>query len=282
MARSSAPRRSSTTAPTQDRWNLVVLGDGFRAADQAAYEAAVTTLVNTLQTTAPYDGSWNRVNVHRVDVHSTDAGADNPLACGDGSAPAGGAATTVKTYFDSSFCNSGIRRLLVCDAGLAVTTANGQVSNWDAILVVVNSTEYGGSGDRSRSTRSRPPQSRSHCTRWATPPSASPTSTSTTPAAPAGRPATTSTRRASRASPTSRSRRIGPRSSGGTWFCRRLRSRRPATRTARSATRRPTRPRSARSASSKARTTRTAAHSARRSTAACAPSASRSAPSARR
>jgi hypothetical protein len=130
----------------KDRWNLVVLGDGFRAADQAAYEAAVTTLVNTLQTTAPYDGSWNRVNVHRVDVHSTDAGADNPLACGDGSAPAGGAATTVKTYFDSSFCNSGIRRLLVCDAGLAVTTANGQVSNWDAILVVVNSTEYGGSG----------------------------------------------------------------------------------------------------------------------------------------
>ena len=130
----------------KDKWNLVVLGDGFRAADQAAYEAAVTTLVNTLNTTAPFDASWDRVNVHRVDVHSTQAGADNPATCGDGSTPAGGTATTVATYFDSSFCNSGIRRLLVCDAALAVTTANAQVSGWDAILVVVNSTEYGGSG----------------------------------------------------------------------------------------------------------------------------------------
>ena len=34
----------------------------------------------------------------------------------------------------------------MCDAALAVTTANAQVPNWDAILVVVNSTEYGGSG----------------------------------------------------------------------------------------------------------------------------------------
>lgn len=130
----------------KDRWNLVVLGDGFRAADQAAYEAAVTTLVNTLKATAPFDTSWDRVNVHRVDVHSTQAGADNPATCGDGSTPAGGTATTVATYFDSSFCNSGIRRLLVCDAALAVTTANAQVSGWDAILMVVNSTEFGGSG----------------------------------------------------------------------------------------------------------------------------------------
>jgi hypothetical protein len=130
----------------KDKWNLVVLGDGFRAADQAAYEAAVTTLVNTLHATAPFDTSWDRVNVHRVDVHSTQAGADNPATCGDGSTPAGGTATTVATYFDSSFCNSGIRRLLVCDAALAVTTANAQVSGWDAILMVVNSTEYGGSG----------------------------------------------------------------------------------------------------------------------------------------
>lgn len=129
-----------------DKWNLVVLGDGFRAADQAAYEAAVTTLVNTLNTTAPFDTSWDRVNVHRVDVHSTQAGADNPATCGDGSTPVGGTATAVATYFDASFCNSGIRRLLVCDAALAVTTANAQVSGWDAILVVVNSTEYGGSG----------------------------------------------------------------------------------------------------------------------------------------
>jgi hypothetical protein len=132
--------------PDADKWNLVVLGDGFRAADQAAYTAAVTALVTTLQATAPFDGAWDRINVHRVDVHSTDAGADNPTTCGDGSAPAGGTAVTANTYFDAKFCNSGIRRLLVPDQALAVTTANAQVSGWDAILMVVNSTEYGGSG----------------------------------------------------------------------------------------------------------------------------------------
>ena len=91
--------------PNGDKWNLVVLGDGFRAADQADYTAAVTALVNTLKATAPFDGVWDRINVHRVDVHSTDAGADDPAACADGSSPAGGTAVTAKTYFDSSFCN---------------------------------------------------------------------------------------------------------------------------------------------------------------------------------
>jgi hypothetical protein len=51
-----------------------------------------------------------------------------------------------KTYFDSAFCNSGIRRLLVPDQALAVTTANAQVAGWDAVLMVVNSAEFGGSG----------------------------------------------------------------------------------------------------------------------------------------
>ena len=132
--------------PNGDKWNLVVLGDGFRAADQADYTAAVTALVNTLKATAPFDGVWDRINVHRVDVHSTDAGADDPAACADGSSPAGGTAVTAKTYFDSSFCNSGIRRLLVPDQALGVTTANAQVPGWDAILMIVNSTEFGGSG----------------------------------------------------------------------------------------------------------------------------------------
>lgn len=135
--------------PNGDKWNLVVLGDGFRAADQAAYEAAVTSLVNTVKATAPFDGLWDRINVHRVDVHSTEAGADDPATCPDGSGPAGGTAVSAKTYFDSTFCGgtpARVRRLLVPDQALAVTTANAQVPGWDAILMVVNTTTFGGSG----------------------------------------------------------------------------------------------------------------------------------------
>lgn len=128
-----------------DRWNLVVLGDGFRADQQAAYRSAVTQLVNVLQGTKPFDEVWEKINVHRVEVHSDESGADNPAACADDSTPAGGA-TSARTYFDASYCNNGIRRLLVVNAALAVTTANAQVPGWDAILVVVNHSEYGGSG----------------------------------------------------------------------------------------------------------------------------------------
>jgi hypothetical protein len=55
---------------------------------------------------------------------------------------------SVKTYFDSTFCggNPPLRRLLVPDQALAVTTANAQVPGWDAILMVVNTATFGGSG----------------------------------------------------------------------------------------------------------------------------------------
>ena len=128
-----------------ERWNLVVLGDGFTAAEQTDYGTAVTDVVAKLQSIRPFDDLWSRINVHRVDVQSNQSGADNPADCPDGSAPAGGA-TSAATFFDAAYCNSGIRRLLIVDAALVVTTANAQVPDWDAILVVVNHTEYGGSG----------------------------------------------------------------------------------------------------------------------------------------
>jgi hypothetical protein len=141
--------------PSNERWDLVMLGDGFRAADQAAYEAAVTTFVTTLQATAPFDTAWDRVNVHRIDVHSTDAGADNPATCG---ADAPEPETTVATYFDARFCGDGsTRRLLVCDAAAVVTTVNARVPNWDAILVIVNTPIYGGSGGQEVATYSLDP-----------------------------------------------------------------------------------------------------------------------------
>lgn len=123
-----------------ERWNLVLLGDGFQAGEQAAYESATTDLVNTLQATPPFDAVWSNVNVHRVDVHSTDSGADDPAAC------SGGTGATADTFFDATFCTNGIRRLLVVDDALVLSTVAGQVPEWHAILVVVNSTIYGGSG----------------------------------------------------------------------------------------------------------------------------------------
>lgn len=52
----------------------------------------------------------------------------------------------VATYFDASFCNSGIRRLLSVDSASVINVVNAQVPQWHAILVMVNSPIYGGAG----------------------------------------------------------------------------------------------------------------------------------------
>jgi hypothetical protein len=130
--------------PDSLRWNLVLLGDGYRAAEMAKYHADVQAFVDTLRATAPFGDVWCGINVHRIDVASTDSGADQPLACGDGSA---GAGTVARTYFDATFCGGNlVRRLLTCDGASAMSVATARVPQTHAVLVLVNSAEYGGSG----------------------------------------------------------------------------------------------------------------------------------------
>lgn len=125
--------------PDATLWNLVVLGDGYRSGQMAQYAADALRVANVLLGTAPFSSRQSVINVHRVDVTSTDSGADDPVACG-------GPGTAVRTYFDSAFCNAGIRRLLVANTGTAISVADAQVPEWNAILLIVNSTVYGGSG----------------------------------------------------------------------------------------------------------------------------------------
>ena len=126
------------------RYNVVVLGDGYRAADMAQYHADVQAFVDAFRQTAPFGDLWCGINVHRVDVTSTDSGADDPLTCGDGSA---GSGATPRTYFDATFCSgSAIRRLLTCDGVRARGVAQSQVPATHLTLVIVNSPLYGGSG----------------------------------------------------------------------------------------------------------------------------------------
>jgi hypothetical protein len=125
--------------PDNARWNLVIMGDGYQAAQLAKYQNDVQGFVKTLFATPPFDSLQAAINVHRVDVSSTDSGADDPAACG-------GAGTTARTYFDASFCNGGIRRLLEVNNSTALAVAANQVPPFHMAMVIVNSTVYGGSG----------------------------------------------------------------------------------------------------------------------------------------
>ena len=130
--------------PDASRYNIVILGEGYRAAELAKYHADAQAFVDVFKQTAPYGDLWCGINVHRVDVVSTDSGADDPVACGDGTAGSGAVA---RTYFDATFCSgNAIRRLLTCDSASVLAVAHAQVPATHLALVVVNSPLYGGSG----------------------------------------------------------------------------------------------------------------------------------------
>ncbi len=129
-----------------DRWNLVILGDGYQASELATYHTDVQNFVDQIRITPPFDDLWAGINVHRVDVVSTDSGADDPTTC------TGGTGATPATYFDSTFCSpwngTNLDRLLTCDSTLAETEAKAKVPLTHQVVVVVNSSKYGGSGGK--------------------------------------------------------------------------------------------------------------------------------------
>jgi hypothetical protein len=125
--------------PDNARWNLVIMGDGYQTGQLTQYHNDVQSLVTTLFATAPFGDLQHAINVHRVDVSSTDAGADDPTACG-------GSGVTPRTYFDASFCNGGIQRLLEVNTTTALSVAANQVPQFHMAMVLVNSSIYGGSG----------------------------------------------------------------------------------------------------------------------------------------
>ena len=127
-----------------ERYNIVLLGDGYRVTEMAKYRADVQAFVDVFRQTAPFGDLWCGINIHRIDVVSTDSGADDPIACGDGSA---GSGATARTYFDATFCSGNlIRRLLTCDSASARSVAHAQVPATHVTMVIVNSSLYGGSG----------------------------------------------------------------------------------------------------------------------------------------
>lgn len=127
------------SAPRNKAFNVVLLADGFTNAQQAAYNTACTNFVNAFTVTPPFNTLTPAINVFRVNVQSTDSGADDPVS-------AGGTGASVRTYFDSTFGTGGVRRLLTCNVATALSVAATQLPQFTVAIVVVNSTVYGGSG----------------------------------------------------------------------------------------------------------------------------------------
>ena len=133
--------------PDEDKWNLAITGDGFTLDELGDFADVVDNFVAYMQTVSPFSYSlhWDKVNIHRIDVESDDSGADHP-GCDQN--------IEVDTYYDAEFCAGGVERRLSVDETIAMDTANIHVPEWDAVLVFVNSNEFGGSASGSVATAS--------------------------------------------------------------------------------------------------------------------------------
>src|SRR5688572_19029221 len=121
------------------RWNLVLMGDGYRTAELTQFAADVNSFAERLLAVEPFHRLRPAINVFRIDVESTDSGADDPAACG-------GTGAIARTYFDAAFCHNGVQRALTINQLTASQVLRDNVPAWHAGLVVVNSSIYGGTG----------------------------------------------------------------------------------------------------------------------------------------
>ena len=123
------------TASRSAAFNILLMGDGFRAgAQQETFDTACESFRKTLLTAAPFDQVAPKINIFKLNVASLESGAGDVGRC-----------ITRSTYFESVF-DSGSHRLLICNEALAHGTAAQQLPEYTVPIVVANAPGYGGSG----------------------------------------------------------------------------------------------------------------------------------------
>jgi len=121
--------------PSENRIDLVMLGDGYTSAELDDYATHVDNVLAAFFEEEPLEAYASYFNVHRVDVVSNESGVDEPDY-----------GIYRDTALDMTYNCFGIPRLLCVDAGKALAAA-AYAPDLQQILVLANSTRYGGSGD---------------------------------------------------------------------------------------------------------------------------------------
>ncbi len=132
------------TGPVAQRFNLVVLGDGYTAAEQPKFFADVQRHVSTLWSLEPFKSYRSYFNVYAVSIASPESGVDCDPSLG---------APRRNTPLDMGFwggCNpQSVQRLLTVDDAAAQRYADlvpGTTQANRQILALGNSSTYGGAG----------------------------------------------------------------------------------------------------------------------------------------
>ena len=123
------------TGAPGSRYDLVFVGDGYTAAEQELFHAQVVARWTQLTAVEPFRTLKNSFNVWQVNAVSAQSGSDNDPTQG----------VEKDTALDGEFWCGGLDRLVCVDETVAKEYA-ALAPGADQVLILVNSTTYGGSG----------------------------------------------------------------------------------------------------------------------------------------
>ena len=122
-----------------NRIDLVILSDGYTTAELSKFNTDVRQLVDKMFAQEPFKEYARYFNIHRIDLASSESGADHP----ERDPP-----VFKNTAFDAAYNCANIQRLICVNTGKVLQAASNALSPAarDVLVVLVNDPEYGGSG----------------------------------------------------------------------------------------------------------------------------------------
>jgi len=132
--------------PNDKRINFVILSEGYTISQKYDFNIDAVNLLNYILNKSPYDQYNNYFNAYTIFVSSTDSGSDHPSG-----------EIFVDTYFNSTYDSYGIKRLITIPPnnydsnydhgiGKVYDLLQNHLPDYDLIMLIVNDSEYGGSG----------------------------------------------------------------------------------------------------------------------------------------
>ena len=122
------------TGPSENRLDLVFLGDGYTADELDRYASDVETSTNHLLTAEPFQSYPEHINVWRLDIESTESGIDRPCEGIERN-------TALGATYDWPRC---LTRMMSYDYLKTWILASRALPEWDALIVLANDTPYAG------------------------------------------------------------------------------------------------------------------------------------------
>ncbi|MCF6524573.1 M64 family metallopeptidase [Streptomyces sp. JJ36] len=129
------------TGPSSTRFDMVIVGDGYTAAEAGTLRRHAQSKWADIAATEPWRKHRDAVNVWLVNVVSAESGVDNDPVQG----------VDRDTALDMRFFCGGIERLLCLDEAKAQAYA-ARAPEADAVVAVGNTVKYGGAGYPSLAT----------------------------------------------------------------------------------------------------------------------------------